>query len=165
MSDPEPFFRQEALDHHVAPPGPGGVLDLERRWVRWLGRGLVAAVVAGAAAASTIRVDQRATGAAVVAGDGRAFRALLPAAVSGEVEPGTRLRLRVGGDHLTGRADEVETVDAARARDAGFDAGPGGHVLVSGHLEPGAGPTVQAGAAGRADILLGSSRLISVMFD
>lgn len=57
MTDPESVFRQEALDHHRRPDGPGGLLDVERRWVTVLYRVLLALLVGGLAFAAAARVD------------------------------------------------------------------------------------------------------------
>jgi len=162
----EPLFRQEALDHHARPPGPGGPLRIQLPWIQWLYRGLFLAVIVGGAAAYGMRVDERAVGPALVEAGGRTFAALLPAATTGVVEPGAPVRLQLGGARLTGRAHTVDAVDGARARQAGFGAAAGSHVLVRGVLD---GPVTVAttpaapAVAGRADVLVGSPRLLSVL--
>jgi hypothetical protein len=161
VSGPEQVFRQEALDHHASSPGPAGLLRLHLPWVRWLYRGLVVAVLMGGAVAYGIRVDERASGPAVVATGGETFAALLPVATTEMVEPGTALRIRLQGGEVAGRAQTVETVDGAQARRAGFSASAGSHLLVRGVLDrPVAGASP---GAGQADVRFGSRRLLSVL--
>lgn len=57
MTEPESLFRQEALDHHRRPDGPGGLLDVERRWVTVVYWVLLGFLVAGLAVAAAVRVD------------------------------------------------------------------------------------------------------------
>lgn len=59
MNDPESLFRAEAIEFHERPPGPGPLLDLRRRWVIRLYRGMLGLLAAGVAGAALIRVDGR----------------------------------------------------------------------------------------------------------
>ncbi|MBI3186121.1 MAG: HlyD family efflux transporter periplasmic adaptor subunit [Myxococcales bacterium] len=96
MSDPPPnIFRQEALDHQRAQEaGPKGeVLRLSRRWLDWSYRLMVAALLAFLLFGSIFRVNEYASGPAVVRARGRIE---LTAPVAGtvssvEVSPGQRV--------------------------------------------------------------------------
>lgn len=59
MTDPESLFRQEALEHHRRPDGPGGLLDLDRRWVTVLYWALLGLVAVGVAVGAGISADGR----------------------------------------------------------------------------------------------------------
>jgi hypothetical protein len=56
MSDPEPLFREEAVDHQARQRGPGEPLRLATAWLEWSFWGLLALVAAGMVAGFAIRV-------------------------------------------------------------------------------------------------------------
>lgn len=60
MTESEPLFRQEALEHHRSPEDPRGLLDVERPWVSALYWTLLALIVVGlVVVTAVVRVDGR----------------------------------------------------------------------------------------------------------
>ncbi|MEW6472630.1 MAG: hypothetical protein AB1679_10190 [Actinomycetota bacterium] len=59
MNDPEALFRQEAVEFHQRPPGPGPLPALHRPWVIRLYRVMLGLLGAGLVAGARIRVDGR----------------------------------------------------------------------------------------------------------
>jgi hypothetical protein len=56
MSDPQPLFREEALEHQARQRGPGELVSLSPPWLEWSYWGLLALVAAGLVAGFLVRV-------------------------------------------------------------------------------------------------------------
>lgn len=56
MSDPEPLFREEAVEYQARQRGPGELVRLSAAWLEWAYWGLLALVAAGLVAGLVVRV-------------------------------------------------------------------------------------------------------------
>jgi hypothetical protein len=56
MSEPEPLFREEALEYQARQRGPGEPLRLSAAWLEWSYWGLLALAAAGLVAGFLVRV-------------------------------------------------------------------------------------------------------------
>ena len=56
MNDPEPLFREEAIEYQARQRGPGELLRLSTAWLDWAYWGLLALVGAGLVAGLLVRV-------------------------------------------------------------------------------------------------------------
>ena len=56
MNDPEPLFREEALEYQARQRGPGELLRLSAAWLDWSYWSLLALVAAGLVAGLLVRV-------------------------------------------------------------------------------------------------------------
>jgi hypothetical protein len=56
MSEPEPLFREEALEYQARQRGPGELLRLSAAWLDWAYWGLLALVAIGLVAGLLLRV-------------------------------------------------------------------------------------------------------------
>lgn len=169
MTMPTDLFRREALEYWSRQQGPGSLLRVSVRWVRWLYWAVLALVVAGLALTFLVRIDQTASGPALVDPQQRTFVAALPAAAP-DLQSGRSLRLDVstpeGTRVVTGTAQHVRPAEDADVERAGFHSFPSPAVLVTGMLAPGTPtPTGTPGEAplpGRAVVSLGSQQAFSL---
>jgi len=56
MSDPEPLFREEAVEYQARQRGPGELVRLSSARLDWAYRGLLALIAAGLVAGLLVRV-------------------------------------------------------------------------------------------------------------
>ena len=56
MSDPEPLFREEAVEYQARQRGPGELVRLSSAWMDWSYWGLLALVAGGIVAGLVVRV-------------------------------------------------------------------------------------------------------------
>ncbi len=170
MTQSTDLFRREALEYWSRQRGPGAVLRVGAPWVRWLYWIVLALVAAGVALTFFVRIDQTASGPALVDPQNRTFVAVLPAAAGAEMQGGRPLPLQVDGP--AGRQDvaaaalHVEAADDADVRRAGFSSFPQPAVLVTGVLTPEGAALAESPSSarltGRAVVVLGSEQAFSV---
>jgi hypothetical protein len=167
-------FRQEALAAR-ADREPSGAPLLLARWPRWFYLGLVTMLVAGIVFGFTARTTRTVSGTAAVDVDRRAFTAALPPAAASEVTSGQSVVLDVPGGTASDYAARVTGTTIVDETDGSSSVGgvPGvkpGDVLVTGELVPpapaaasGGTPPAARQATGRATVVLGSDRLLTVV--
>ncbi len=86
MNDRDTIFRQEALEFHVqGRDSASGVVRLGRRWITWSYRVALILMAATLVVTWAIRVEERASGRAVVDGRNGSVAVLLPAAVAADL--------------------------------------------------------------------------------
>jgi hypothetical protein len=114
------IFRREALEHYLASRGEGEVLRISPSWTRWAYYALVAMVSAGLLIAVLARIDEHATGPAVIemvgatdAGEPKfEVVVMLPGQHLPRLEPGARILLE-----LTGYSQTPVELTASRVSD------------------------------------------------
>ena len=167
MSERDALFRAEALEYRArGRDGPGGVLRIGRRWLRWSYWTLLALVVAGLLLATVVRTQESTTGPAVVDLRSRTFSAFVPLASAPELPQARAVRLDLPDGRLQVKVLQARPVNA-NTRTAGLPAPRQAALLLSGRvLSGGAAPRGDAMASrsdARLTIVLRSERVGAMM--
>jgi hypothetical protein len=165
MSERDVLFRAEALEHRArGREGPGGVLRLGARWLRWAYWLTLALVVAGVVLAAAIRTRESTTGPAVVDLRSGMLSALVPAAVAAELPRARTVRLELPRGAVAVKLLRAKPV-GARTPVTGLPAPRQAAILLSGRLATARSGT-RAGATrrrARMTIVLRSERIGAVV--
>ena len=101
------LFRQEAVAHHARGRSTGRVVDLTDRTAVRAFAALVLALALVTSLSLLVRVDESATGAAVVPTSGRGAVLLLPIGAATRLRTGQQVDVVVAGRHVRARLDSV----------------------------------------------------------
>lgn len=169
MSTPGSIFRPEALELHArGAPEPAATLRLGRPWLGWLFWAALVLFAAGVAALWFTRIEETATGPALVDGRSGSVTVLLPAAAAPGLARAEQLRVDLPGSPAGGAQVAVESgrmADEQLARQDGFGFATDGGILLTGRLRGGAAPgsvAEQGTLRTRAVLVLRSERLVDV---
>lgn len=168
MIEPETIFRREAVEFHArGRDRAGGVVRLGAPWLPRLFWLTVVLLVGGLVTLWTVRVQEHATGTALVDARTGSVTALLPAGAAPELADSRGLTVTMprGGQDVRVDVTQAQPADDAAIRRAGLQplAQPG--ILLTGHLAAGAPSSASGGTAvpTTATVVLRSERLVDVL--
>lgn len=167
MIEPDTIFRSEAVEFHArGRDKTGGVVRLGAPWLARLFWLTVVLVAGGLVALWTVRVEERASGAALLDPGTGSVTALLPAAAAQDLSQSQGLTLALpGGGQVRVDVTQTRAADDAAIRQAGLRPMSQPGILLTGHVPPDSVPATaeESAVATTASVVIRSERLVDVL--